>query len=288
MKKGFSFILVLAVLVSMGSGAFADSAALPTADGTVRIYIDGILRERGVSVGNVTYISLDTLNRVYSLGLKYEYSKRTATMTVSDEGLDISQPLEHIYMDVNGGYIYNKDLFVISSGRCYIPTEVAIRILSVRGEVKDGCVYLRSDKAVYSSPDKEYYEAKYGKDNINWLSRLIYAEAMNQPMECLIAVGNVVLNRVADPKHYPSTVKDVIFDDVPVVQFEVTTTGGIYLEPDTNSVIAACLAYDGANFGEDSTFFLNLKEGDASWFEAELRFVCAYGNLDFYAMDWGK
>ena len=51
----------------------------------------------------------------------------------------------------------------------------------------------------------------YGARDVYWLSHIINAEAGNQPMDGQIAVGNVVLNRVADER-FPNSVKEVVFD----------------------------------------------------------------------------
>ena len=48
-------------------------------------------------------------------------------------------------------------------------------------------------------------DSYYGARDVYWLSHIINAEAGNQPMDGQIAVGNVVLNRVADER-FPNSV----------------------------------------------------------------------------------
>lgn len=68
-------------------------------------------------------------------------------------------------------------------------------------------------------------ESYYGARDVYWLSHIINAEAGNQPMDGQIAVGNVVLNRVAD-KRFPNSVKEVVFDRRGgVAQFSPTADG---------------------------------------------------------------
>ena len=50
------------------------------------------------------------------------------------------------------------------------------------------------------------------KDDLTCLAQAIYYEARGETEEGQRAVGNVVLNRVADP-HYPKTVCDVVFQN---------------------------------------------------------------------------
>src|SRR5699024_12370625 len=69
------------------------------------------------------------------------------------------------------------------------------------------------------------------------ISRLIYAESGNQPLEGKIAVGNVVLNRVASPL-FPNTVADVIYQPN---QFSPAGSGHLSRTPNAESVVAAKL-----------------------------------------------
>ena len=74
----------------------------------------------------------------------------------------------------------------------------------------------------------------YQEDVVYWLSRIIYAESGNQSLDGKIAVGNVVLNRVASPR-FPNTVYEVIFQRN---QFTPAMTGSINRTPSAESVIA--------------------------------------------------
>lgn len=86
-------------------------------------------------------------------------------------------------------------------------------------------------------------EQAYQADVVYWLSRIIYAESGNQPLDGKIAVGNVVLNRVASPR-FPNSVYEVIFQRN---QFTPAANGSINRTPSAESVVAAKLCLDGAN-----------------------------------------
>ena len=122
----------------------------------------------------------------------------------------------------------------------------------------------------------------YNEEDLLWLSRIIYAESGNQPMEGQVAVGNVILNRVESPL-FPDTVYDVIFDTRFGVQFSPAETGGIYCEPDDEAVIAAKLCLDGASVAGGSLYFVNPDIGADGWFKETKTFVAAIGDHDFYA-----
>lgn len=87
------------------------------------------------------------------------------------------------------------------------------------------------------------------------MSRIISAESRGEPLLGKIAVGTVVLNRVAS-KEFPNTIYDVIFDRKWGVQFQPTANGTIHNEPTAESVLAAKLVLEGARAAGDSLYFL--------------------------------
>jgi N-acetylmuramoyl-L-alanine amidase len=125
-------------------------------------------------------------------------------------------------------------------------------------------------------------EEVYNEEDVYWLSRIINAESLNQPLEGKIAVGNVVLNRVAD-ETCPDTIYDVIFDRKYGVQFSVITNGTIYMDPSEESIIAAKICLEGYSVVGDSIYFVNPDIGVSSWFVNTRTFVKSIGNHDFYA-----
>ena len=96
-------------------------------------------------------------------------------------------------------------------------------------------------------------EQAYQADVVYWLSRIIYAESGNQPLDGKIAVGNVVLNRVASPR-FPNSVYEVIFQRN---QFTPAANGSINRTPSAESVVAAKLCLDGANTAGSALYFVN-------------------------------
>lgn len=116
----------------------------------------------------------------------------------------------------------------------------------------------------------------YDEEDLFWLSHIIYAESGNQPMSGRLAVGNVILNRVADPT-FPSTVYDVIFQEN---QFSPVSNGTIYLEPDEDSLVAAKLCLDGVNVAEDCLYF-NVTNM-VSWADRNRTYVSTIGDHKFY------
>jgi len=114
---------------------------------------------------------------------------------------------------------------------------------------------------------------------VYWLSRIIYAESGNQSLDGKIAVGNVVLNRVASPR-FPNTVYEVIFQRN---QFTPAMTGSINRTPSAESVIAAKLCLDGANTAGDALYFVNPNMSPYSWASRNRPYVATIGAHAFFA-----
>ena len=123
----------------------------------------------------------------------------------------------------------------------------------------------------------------YKRQDVYWLSHIINAEAGNQPMDGQIAVGNVVLNRVADER-FPNSVKEVVFDRRSgVAQFSPTADGRISLTPDEDAELAAKLAFEGYAPVGESLYFINPSACNASWFNSRLTYTATIGDHVFYA-----
>ena len=104
---------------------------------------------------------------------------------------------------------------------------------------------------------------------------------MYEPLEGQIGVGNVVMNRVNDPR-FPGNVFSVIYDTEHTIQFEPIALGGIREDPTEQAQLAAWLVLEGANTVGDSLYFVNPAYG-SWWFDSALQLVTAIGNHNFYA-----
>ena len=122
----------------------------------------------------------------------------------------------------------------VRDGRTYVPLRA---LASAAGW---GISYENGGVALDRTRD---YIAPYTADDLYWLARIIQAESGGEPYAGKLAVGAVVLNRVAHPA-WPDTVWGVIFDRNNGVQFTPAATGTVYCTPSAESVAAAreCLA----------------------------------------------
>ena len=114
-----------------------------------------------------------------------------------------------------------------------------------------------------------------------WLSRIIHAESGGEVLEGQIAVGNVVLNRVASGD-FPDSVPEVIFDDEHGVQFEPVANGTVRSEPTELSREAARRALSGENTAGDALYFFAPALSQGSWIDSSRTYRQTIGCHRFY------
>lgn len=118
-------------------------------------------------------------------------------------------------------------------------------------------------------------------EDLYWLSRVISAESQGESLYGQIAVGNVVLNRVASLE-FPNTIREVIFDIRNAVQFEPTSNGTIYHDPTAQSILAARLVLSGTNAVGDCMYFFNPSLSEGKWIRENRDYYTTIGCHRFY------
>jgi len=112
------------------------------------------------------------------------------------------------------------------------------------------------------------------------LARIIYAEARGESFSGQVAVGAVILNRVANPC-FPKTISEVIMESNPYVyQFSPVEDGSIKLEPDEIAINAAIQAFMKKDPTNGALFFYNPKTATDNWIR-RLPVIARIGNHVF-------
>ncbi|MEW6424329.1 MAG: cell wall hydrolase [Bacillota bacterium] len=118
------------------------------------------------------------------------------------------------------------------------------------------------------------------RDDLLLLARIIYAEARGESFTGQVAVGAVILNRVASP-HFPKTIREVIMQSGPYVcQFTPVADGSINLEPDEVAINAALQALMGKDPTNGALFFYNPRTATDKWIR-QLPVIAQIGNHVF-------
>lgn len=271
--------LLLALCLLAGSIAFADGSDQRT---DLRVYLDGLLRGRAYLDNGKIYLSMESVSDFYSLGISAVFKDGELYFTGPNFDMYVNSDVG--YTRVNGRYLYTPDGYFRSGGQIYLPLEVLARIFgfeySVPEDDQPRVELQRGELNVLQGGDN-YYDINFVSEDIFWLSRIIRAEAQNEPLSCMIGVGNVVLNRVASDE-YPDNVFDVIFDEKYGQQFEPVGNGTVYADPTEEAIIATYLVLEGYNTVGGSMYFLNPQLADDTWFRTDLQFCYTLGLMDFY------
>ena len=122
----------------------------------------------------------------------------------------------------------------------------------------------------------------YDNDDVYWLSRIINAESRGEPFYGKLAVGNVVMNRVAS-KQFPDDIKSVIFDDKHGIQFTPVANGSIYNPPSDECIITAKMTLEGYRISGDILYFIAEALAQNLWTVNNCQYVLSVGSHDFYA-----
>ena len=182
-----------------------------------------------------------------------------------------------LWLEANGRYFYTPGGVRAENGITMVPARALASAMGAQA-AWDGdtqTVELTSGGGVPSEP-------AYSQEDLYWLSRIISAESQGESLEGKLAVGTVVLNRVAS-EEFPNTIYDVIFDRKWGVQFTPVANGAIYWEPTEESVAAAKLVLDGARAAGNSLYFLNPDQTSDRWAPNNRPYVTTIGCHWFYA-----
>lgn len=103
--------------------------------------------------------------------------------------------------------------------------------------------------------------ASSGRSDENLLARIIYGEARGEPYTGQVAVGAVILNRVASPL-FPNTVSGVIYQ---AGAFDAVSDGQINMTPNDTALRAARDALNGWDPTGGCLYYYNPKTATSRW-----------------------
>lgn len=264
-----SFFTVLSLLII---------GILPARASSITLSVDGnTVDVNTMLINSTTYVPLRAAASLMYPGAEIIWENRQAVIRAN--GLSVYARPGAVYMEANGRILYIKDGIKLINGSTMVPVRPLAKALGADVSWNSGTktVFITTGSGPILSGDKFY-----DSDSLYWLSRIISAESAGEPLEGKIAVGNVVLNRVACTD-FPDSIYDVIFDRKWGVQFQPVSNGTIYYEPTWESVLAAKLCLDGASTAGDSLFFLNPEKSSNFWATKNCSYYSAIGSHVFYA-----
>lgn len=223
----------------------------------------------------VTYVALAELGPILDETAKVGWDEASGTVTVTTERLSLTAQVGDLYLEANGRYLYLPEGVQVEDGRLTVPLWAMAKAFDAQltWDSLSRTAAVTSGGGAIQSGDEFYDE-----ESLFWLSRIIYAESGNQPLEGKMAVGNVVMNRVADPA-FPDTVEEVLAQKN---QFSPYKGGRLANRtPNEGSVIAAKLVLDGGVVDEtEGALYFNSRE--TSWVSQTKECIAVIGGHSFY------
>lgn len=246
----------------------------------VPLYSDAGFIGNGFMLDSVTYVPLlNFIQLMLGTECTVEWDQESGTATLTAEGFCAALTVEQNYMTVNGRYLYFPDGVFNVNGTIIAPIRELAKIFGLTPEWDEDIFAIHIDAG--NAALFEHGDTYYDEEELYWLSHVIYSESGNQPLDGMIGVGRVVINRREDESGaFKDTTEGVIFQSG---QFDVVPSGAIYMEPSETAVIAAKLCLEGYNTVGDCKWFVNPKIGSVSWFNKYKTFVVSIADHDFYA-----
>ena len=238
------------------------------------VEVDGVTltREQGWGENGTSYITLRALSELEDYDLAWDGQQAVLT----GEGIELTAKPGQPYLEVNGRALYIKEGVGVLDGKTYLPLRVVANAtggtLSWDADTATASLTLDGATAPY---------ADYDSESLHWLSRIISAESRGEVLLGQMAVGNVVLNRVAHA-NYPDTIRGVVFDEKYGVQFEPVSNGTVHDDPVPTAVLAAKLCLEGARVVEDCLYFYAPALSPGTWINQNGVYFTTIGCHRFY------
>ena len=245
----------------------------------VSVTVDGKALDGAFISNNLTMVPVRSFAQTIDPNSEVIWLESTRSVIVKTAGLEIRADSGKEYITANGRYLYvGKNNYITPQGSFVLPVRTLAKAF---GASVDWIASSRTAAIGAAGQYIEHGDTYYVDEDLYWLSRIISAEARGESLLGQIAVGNVVMNRVAS-KNYPNTIYGVVFDKNYGVQFTPAANGTVYQTPTLSSVIAAKLVLDGANVAGNCLYFLNEKIATSFWIVQNCTYVMTIGNHSFY------
>lgn len=221
-----------------------------------------------------TYVSLSVMAKQLEPAAQVTWDG--ATMTVTTPKLSLTAQAGELYMVANGRYLYVQETVQnLGGGQISVPLRTVAKAFGAAVGYNSSTGVVTVTKGSGTILDGDSF---YNQDDLFWLSRVIHRESGNQPTKGKMAVGNVVLNRVANPA-FPNSVEGVLAQKN---QFSSYATGAMAkTKPSQASTIAAKLVLDGGEV-EETKGALFFDSSRNSWASRNKTYVATIGNHKFY------
>jgi len=275
--KYFILTLLLSLVIMPANASVVDTKT------PIDIMVNGHYIKTDASpfiISGSTYVPIRFVSEALGAD-EISWDSKNNTAVIKSNNIEIVLPIGENYGYINGKYVKIGNGIKLVDDRTFVPVRFISESLGAKVAWDGNYFTVGIDKDGIDVPPSLIHDRGFTNDDIFWLGRIIESEAMGEPLEGKIAVGNVVLNRVKSAD-YPNTIYGVIFDDNNGVQFQPVSNGTIYNNPSYESIIAAKYSLQGEDIVGDSLYFLNIATATSSWIYDNRTYYKTVGNHSFY------
>ncbi len=252
----------------------------PSGAMAVTLYLGGsrVLAGHVADIGGTVYVPVQRFANLFG-SFRTTYTEATEEFTLAGNNLSVHVRVGDKYITCNERIFYTGKEVLSLGGWIFVPLTAMCRALDVDVTIRAG--YYDAFLTAGDPSSVPWADEYYNTTDLYWLSRIISAESRGEPFEGQIAVGNVVLNRVASSQ-FPNTVKGVIFDRKYGYQFAPAASGTVYNTPAAVSVRAAKVCLEGYSLSPKILYFCNPRTSTSSWISTTRPYIFTIGNHKFY------
>ena len=136
-----------------------------------------------------------------------------------------------------------------------------LTVVAIKNFQRDRGIYVSGAVGGITANALGIYMSEQESNDLYLLAKCIHAEARGEEYLGMVAVGAVILNRVASPD-FPNTIYDVIYQPW---AFTAVHDGQIGLEPEAPAYQAAQDALNGWDPSYGSLYYYNPRTASSSW-----------------------
>ncbi len=280
MKLKFLTLLIIAVIIARFNIFASETDYF---DVPVDITINGNyinLEDKPFLYNGTTFVPIRGISNIFGAD-SVNWNGENSSAIIIIDGKTITLPIGKPYAFVDDIKVSLQSETKLVNSRTYVPLRFITEHLDADIEWDNKYYTVIINKDGCTIPDENIKTRTYTDDHVYWLARIISCESQGEPLDGMVAVGNVVLNRV-ESSDFPNTIYGVIFDTVGGVQFEPVLNGTIYNEPVAQAFLAAKNCLEGENTAGKSLYFLNPDKATNFWIVENRTFYTAIGNHYFY------
>ena len=130
--------------------------------------------------GDTTYVALVPMSKCLDSTILSKWDAGTRTATVHNDKLVLKATVGNLYLTVNNRYFYAPEGIQIENGQVMVPLSALVKAF-------DGSLTWNGSTGITAvtrgSGAAKFGEQYYNADDLFWLSRVIYTESGNQPLE---------------------------------------------------------------------------------------------------------